>query len=174
MVASAGDRWPVVKFRRHVTRSEESNVVLPKPLVMFLAFCGGAALFAAPLLLGAIVLGGNDRGGTGGAPNPIESGTPGAAASTAPSTHPASDELLGDLAFHAFDLGFEPTGVEVDAPGRYAVTFTNDGAVFHDITFADGTVVEANPGESGTAEIVVPEEGLGFICSVPGHADAGM
>ena len=39
---------------------------------------------------------------------------------------------------------------------------------------ADGTVVEANPGESGTGEIVVPEEGLGYICSVPGHADAGM
>lgn len=56
-------------------------MVLPKPLVMFLAFCGGAALFAAPLLLGAIVLGGNDRGGTGSAPGPAESGTPGATAS---------------------------------------------------------------------------------------------
>ncbi len=149
-------------------------MVLPKPLVMFFAFCGGAALFAAPLLLGAIVLGGNDRGGTGSAPGPAESGTPGATASAEPSTAPASDEVLGELEFHAFDLGFEPTSVEVDAPGRYAVTFTNDGAVFHDITFADGTVVEANPGESGTGEIVVPEEGLGYICSVPGHADAGM
>ena len=32
-------------------------MMLPRPLVLFLAFCGGAALFAAPLLLAALALG---------------------------------------------------------------------------------------------------------------------
>ncbi len=39
---------------------------LPRSLVLFLAFCGGAALFATPLLLGALAL--------GGGPTPIEPG----------------------------------------------------------------------------------------------------
>src|SRR5690606_13339809 len=58
--------------------------------------------------------------------------------------------------------------------GRYAVTFINDGAIFHDIAFSDGTVIEAEAGETAEGEIVVPPEGLGYICSVPGHADGGM
>ena len=76
--------------------------------------------------------------------------------------------------FHAFDLGFEPTAVEVEQAGRYTVTFVNDGAILHDITFADGTVMAAEPGQTATGEVVVPAEGLGYICSIPGHADGGM
>ena len=142
-------------------------MTLPKPLVLFLAFCGGAAIFAMPLVLGAIALG---AGGDGdGAPS---SEAPAATASASPDA--GGGEILGELEFHAFDLGFEPASVEVEQPGRYTVTFVNDGAILHDITFADGTVVEAEPGESATGEIVVPAEGLGYICSIPGHADGGM
>jgi len=144
-------------------------VTLPKPLVMFLAFCGGAALFATPILVGAIVLGGEPRGDGNATASPSE-------APVEPTATPAPDtgEPIGELEFHAFDLGFEPDSVEVDEPGRYAVTFVNDGDILHDISFADGTVIEAEPGQSGTAEIVVPSEGLGYICSIPGHADGGM
>jgi nitrite reductase (NO-forming) len=147
-------------------------MTLPKPLVMFLAFCGGAALFATPILLGAIVLGGGDDGdrapaGGGGTPaGPTASPTATASLDTT--------EVIGELEFRAFDLGFEPESVEVEEPGRYAVSFVNDGEVFHDITFADGTVLEAEAGETASGEVVVPEEGLGYICSVPGHADGGM
>jgi nitrite reductase (NO-forming) len=138
---------------------------------MFLAFCGGAALFAVPILVGALVLG---REG-GGQPAASEAPAGSAPAASQPAaSEPPSNEVLGELSFRAFDLGFEPAKVEVDEPGRYKVTFTNDGAVYHDISFADGTLIEANPGESATGEIVVPSEGLGYICSVPGHADAGM
>lgn len=144
-------------------------MTLPKPLVMFLAFCGGAALFATPILVGAIVLGGEPRGDGNATASPSE-------APVEPTATPAPDtgEPIGELEFHAFDLGFEPDSVEVDEPGRYAVTFVNDGDILHDISFADGTVIEAEPGQSGTAEIVVPSEGLGYICSIPGHADGGM
>ena len=145
-------------------------MVLPRSLVLFLAFCGGAAIFATPLLIGAMVLGaGEERqpGGTSG-------GATGPTATADPSQAPSSDEVLGELEFRAFDLGFEPASVEVEEPGRYEVTFVNDGAVFHDIAFADGTILEAEAGESATGEILVPQEGLGYICSVPGHADGGM
>jgi nitrite reductase (NO-forming) len=50
----------------------------------------------------------------------------------------------------------------------------NTGAIVHDITFEDGTTIVANPGETATGEIEVPAAGLGFICSIPGHADGGM
>src|SRR5690606_34849426 len=99
--------------------------------------CGGAALFGVPLLLTAIVLGAGPTGA------PATSTEPTSAAS--PSDAPNTDAVLGELMFHAFGLGFEPASVEVEEPGRYTVTFMNDGAVLHDITFADGTVLEAGP-----------------------------
>ena len=105
-------------------------MMLPRPLVLFLAFCGGAALFAMPLLLAALAL------GTPASP---------AAAADSPTPQPSAtagtDEVLGTLTFHAFDLGFDPASIEVDQPGRYAVSFVNDGAILHNITFADGTVL---------------------------------
>ena len=80
----------------------------------------------------------------------------------------------GTIEVRAFDLGFEPAMVHVDAPGTYAVTFINDGGVLHDLTFADGTKISAEAHTVATGEVTIPAEGLTFICSVPGHADAGM
>jgi nitrite reductase (NO-forming) len=71
-------------------------------------------------------------------------------------------------------MGFEPAMAEVAAAGRYTVSVVNDGAIPHDVTFADGTTIAAAAGETGTGEVVVPADGIGFICSVPGHEAAGM
>jgi uncharacterized cupredoxin-like copper-binding protein len=78
------------------------------------------------------------------------------------------------LEIHAVDMGFNPGTLNVEKPGRYAVTLVNDGAILHDITFPDGTKIVANRKETVMAEVDVPERGLSFVCSVPGHADAGM
>ena len=139
---------------------------LPRPLVLFLAFCGGAALFGMPLVLAALALGGN---GT-----PTEDGAQAADASPTASAAPLTDEVIGSLEIVAFDLGFEPANPTVAAPGRYEVTFVNEGAIFHDLAFADGSMLNAEAGESATGEVVIPAEGLEYICSVPGHADGGM
>jgi len=145
---------------------------VPKPLVLFLAFCGGAALFGIPLVFAALALGsGAPAGDNGGAGAPTAE-SPAASVSASPA--PASDEIIGELEFHAFDLGFDPASVELDQPGRYAVTFENDGAILHNLTFADGTVLEAEAGQTAAGEVVVPAEGLGYVCSIPGHADGGM
>jgi nitrite reductase (NO-forming) len=81
---------------------------------------------------------------------------------------------LGVLEIHGVDLGFKPTNLQVDQPGLYTIKFTNDGGIPHNVTFPNGVNVAANPKETKTVNIDVPASGLSFICSVPGHSDAGM
>lgn len=96
-------------------------------------------------------------------------------AETHPAAVPAADDaIVGEIEFHAFDLRFEPSDVTVDAPGRYRITLVNEGAILHDITFDDGTIITAEAGQTATGELVIPAEGIGFLCSVPGHGPAGM
>ena len=80
----------------------------------------------------------------------------------------------GTITIEAFDLGFKPAAVTVPAAGTYEVEFKNTGVAPHDVTFADGTKIAANGGETATGTVSVPEEGLAFLCSVPGHAAGGM
>lgn len=132
---------------------------MPRTLALWIAFTGWGAMFVLAMLLAVVVF---------GAPK-------GAASPVSPSASPAGPAgPVGTIEIRAFDLGFEPASVELEQPGRYAVTFVNDGAVLHDLTFADGTVLLAEAGQSATGEVVVPVEGLGYLCSVPGHADGGM
>jgi nitrite reductase (NO-forming) len=86
----------------------------------------------------------------------------------------ARPALAGDLEVEAFDLGFRPASLSVPAPGVYRVTFTNTGSTLHDLTFSDGTRLVADPGRTTTADVDVPEGGLAYECTVPGHAPAGM
>ena len=78
------------------------------------------------------------------------------------------------VTIEAFDLGFTPASVSVPAAGTYAVSLVNTGSTLHDITFADGTKITANAGQTATADVAIPATGLAFMCSIPGHADAGM
>jgi nitrite reductase (NO-forming) len=106
------------------------------------------------------------------------SGTAAGSSPTTPGTNagavasPAA--AVGTIKISAFDLGFKPASVEVDAAGSYAVEFQNTGAAPHDLTFADGTKIAADPGKSASGTVAVPAAGLTFICSIPGHAAAGM
>jgi nitrite reductase (NO-forming) len=101
---------------------------------------------------------------------------PASPVAVAPGTPAADDgEVLGVLEVSAFDLGFEPANLTVDAPGRYEVVLVNDGAIPHDLVFEDGTGTPIiASGETATVEVVIPAEGMEFICTVPGHADMGM
>ena len=90
-----------------------------------------------------------------------------------PSAEPAAP-AAGSLEIEAFDLGFTPSDPVIDAAGPVDVTLRNTGAAVHDITFADGTTLVANPGETVTGTVTVPAEGLTFICSIPGHEQGGM
>jgi nitrite reductase (NO-forming) len=89
-------------------------------------------------------------------------------------SEPGGQSPRGNLEVRAVDLGYEPAALEVSEPGRYSVTLINDGALAHDIVFEDGTKVVAEAGQRGTGTIDIPPDGLSFLCSVPGHAEAGM
>ncbi len=98
----------------------------------------------------------------------------GSAPTAAPTEQTAGGDVLGTLDVDAVDLGFTPSELSVAKAGRYVVNFKNTGAIPHDLTFADGTKAVASPGESASVEVTVPDSGISFICSIPGHADAGM
>src|SRR6188768_1988923 len=109
------------------------------------------------------------------APSADASAPPEAAASPVAAAGPvAAGEVLGTLEVKAVDLGFDPKELSVDKAGTYAVTLTNTGSIPHDITFADGATGIAKPGETVTVDVAIPDSGITFLCSIPGHADAGM
>jgi nitrite reductase (NO-forming) len=83
-------------------------------------------------------------------------------------------QLAGTIDVTAVDIAYEPAELEVEKAGRYAVRLQNDGAIEHDITFADGTMAVAAAGQATDVEVDVPAAGITFFCSIPGHADAGM
>jgi nitrite reductase (NO-forming) len=98
----------------------------------------------------------------------------GASAAPAPSSA-AAVATIGAVELEAFDLGFKPNAITVDAPGRYTVTLKNTGAIPHDLSFPDGTTTgTVEGGKSTTVEVDVPAGGVTFKCSIPGHAQAGM
>ena len=132
---------------------------MPRTLALWIAFTGWGAMFAIAMVLAAVVL---------GAPSSGSRASAGASATAAASSADRTIEI------RAFDLGFEPAMVHVAAPGRYTVRLVNDGGALHDVTFADGTRIEAAAHTTAAGEVEIPATGLGFICSVPGHADGGM
>ena len=135
---------------------------MKRSLLYFAAFTGMGTVFVATLLVAALVLGATDNGGAA------------APGSTEPSPSATAEGPVGEITITAFDLGFEPSMVDVAEPGTYTVNFVNDGGVPHDVTFADGTKIAAEAHATATGELAVPAEGMTFICSVPGHSDAGM
>ncbi len=106
-------------------------------------------------------------------PGPATAVPSGAPATPAPSA--PTGAVVGTIAIEAFDLGFTPKEITVDAPGRYSVTLKNTGVIPHDVTFADGaTTGSVTAGQTATVDVDIPAAGLTFICAVPGHAQAGM
>ncbi len=96
------------------------------------------------------------------------------AAPASPAIDSAAIPVGSEIAVESFDLGFTPATISVAAVGPYPVVLRNTGSALHDITFADGTVIVAKPGETATGSVTVPAAGLTFLCSIPGHAAAGM
>jgi nitrite reductase (NO-forming) len=76
----------------------------------------------------------------------------------------------------AGDLWFEPDTVEVTAGETVNVTVTNEGRVFHDLTVPDlDFAIDVAAGDTITGVLEVPGTGeYEFLCTVPGHAGAGM
>jgi manganese oxidase len=131
---------------------------MQRTLLYLAAFLGMGAVFAGTLIVAGLLFGVDERG----------------VGQASPSAQPSAPPGGGEITITAFDIGFEPVMVHVPAAGTYTVNFVNDGGTLHDVTFADGTKISAEGHQSTTGEVTIPAEGMSFICSVPGHADAGM
>jgi nitrite reductase (NO-forming) len=77
------------------------------------------------------------------------------------------------IEFGATEFGFAPAAV-VAEPGVYRGVLVNEGAIEHDIQVGDGQRYVAAAGESVEFEFEVPDEGVAFVCTIPGHEEAGM
>lgn len=82
--------------------------------------------------------------------------------------------VLDTLELTGIDVGFTPNHFDVAEAGRYTVQYHNAGNILHDVLFADGAKITVQPGETLAADIMVPDGGLTFYCSLPGHKEAGM
>ena len=132
----------------------------------------GLAIFVS-FALAVAACGSTTAARTGGWTHPS---TPPAAEAAQPAVAAAqaSPPRSETISIEAFDLGFKPSMPTVPAAGTYQVEFKNTGSTLHDVTFADGTKISAEGGTSATGTVTVPAAGLAFVCSIPGHADAGM
>jgi uncharacterized cupredoxin-like copper-binding protein len=74
------------------------------------------------------------------------------------------------------DFSFSPTELTVPAGTTVNVVLVNDGDLLHDLTIpALGFRLEASPGTRTSSSLTVASQGTyQFICSVPGHREAGM
>jgi nitrite reductase (NO-forming) len=76
----------------------------------------------------------------------------------------------------AQDIDFQPATMLLAAGEPVNVTVTNDGEAMHDFTLEIADVhVNVEPGQSKTTSLTIDEPGTyEAVCTVAGHADAGM
>ena len=167
-------------MRRHTSLS---LIALTSAVAILSGCAGSAATWTAPPASSEVPAAQPSAAASAPASAPAGTAPAGTAEVPSPATpsepapaDPAVDdgEVLGTLEVRAFDLGFEPATLSVPAPGRYEVALTNDGAIAHDFLIEGQAPVYAEAGQTVTGEVVVPDGGAPFICSIPGHAPAGM
>ena len=99
-----------------------------------------------------------------------------AAQPTAQTSAVAPTNLTTNVSITASEFKFSPTSINVPLGQKVIFTLNNTGVVEHDFTVAStGFTLRANPGQTATGEFTFDKPGVfDFICSIPGHKDAGM
>ena len=76
------------------------------------------------------------------------------------------------------EFAFDPATIEVGVSETIKIVFDNKGTIAHDFEIPDLEVVIAttNAGNTGEVTLVAPSVPgtYDFICSIPGHKEAGM
>lgn len=93
---------------------------------------------------------------------------------------PTGDGRTGVIVLE--DMRFEPNRLDAKVGVPMAVRLTNKGSERHDLNFPslhmpglEGVESILEPGETRTISLTFAEPGThNFICSLPGHAAAGM
>ena len=135
---------------------------------------GVAALLveSAPAACGTDAPDGAGTAGAGGA-----APTAGAASGAAATASATQGEVSpGDnVEFVATEFAFTPSALTAMA-GTYSGTLVNEGTIKSSTTSGSTTATQSSrpAGETVEFEFEVPEEGIRYHCSIPGHAEAGM
>jgi nitrite reductase (NO-forming) len=97
-------------------------------------------------------------------------------ASEPQSTIAAPASLPTSVSITATEFTFSPNSLQVPAGQKVTFTLQNNGVVEHDLTISGtGFSLPARAGQASTGEFTFDRPGiLQFICSIPGHQDAGM
>lgn len=132
------------------------------------------AVGAIILLIVALLWGGMGSGGMWNTMGRHMGWTQSTSAQTDDAPRPYADATVVEVT--ATDLAFDPSAITIDAGDPVNLRLVNRGQVFHDLTIPDLDVtLAAEPGETVTTGITVDTPGTyEFLCTVPGHADAGM
>lgn len=91
---------------------------------------------------------------------------------------PANSEIEGapELVMTVTEYVFSPTELKVDFGESVNLTLKNTGEIPHDLVIPElGVHIAAGPGQQATTGIAPEKAGsFDFLCSYPGHAEAGM
>lgn len=89
----------------------------------------------------------------------------------APNAVATARELTLDLG----DMFVKPRTLSITQGDSLKLVVRNKGEVNHDLIFSNGKGIrQLKPGEEDTIDFGIPEGSLTALCSLPGHADAGM
>lgn len=99
-----------------------------------------------------------------------------AACQSASSTKPKSVDsaTVENLTINMLDMSYAPAKLDVAHAGRYAIKVVNTANIPHDIVFSNGVKLVLAPGKQASTVLDIPDSGLTFFCSLPGHKEAGM
>lgn len=59
-------------------------------------------------------------------------------------------------------------------PGKVTFRLLNKGKLAHDLKIASKTSAKVQPGKTGTLVVTLKKGKYAYLCTVPGHAAAGM
>ena len=95
-------------------------------------------------------------------------------AATTAAVAPAN--LSTSVSITASEFKFNPTSIQAAVGQKVTLTLHNTGVVEHDVTIPSaGFSLLARAGQTATGDFTFEKPGVfDFICSIPGHKDAGM
>ena len=87
-----------------------------------------------------------------------------------------STSLATSVSITGSEFKFSPNIIQVPVGQKISLRLNNSGSVEHDLTIpGPGFSLPARAGQSATGEFTFDKPGVfEFICSIPGHKDAGM
>jgi len=86
-------------------------------------------------------------------------------------------ECVKTIEITAEEFEFSPTEIKMEPGQPLELTLNNKGAIAHNVTFTDSDIATETIQGGGKTTVTTTFDEPGryeFICSVPGHANAGM